>query len=255
MSITLRSIGLLGILVFGILSAVTFVSPNVIEESAKEFVKYQIAKEVREKQQSVVDSSVASKALSIAESLGLESEKIQSNLDGNLPEKIASVIASMCGYDCERKKALAESISSGYLERLKNINVAQNTLGDLIKGKYMEIVGNLKFDLRIFLGSNFAMFLILLVVSFAKPRAMTHLFLPGLLLVVATIISSVIYIYGQDWFYTILYNDYMGFGYLVYISVIFCVLMDIALNKARVTTEVINGIANTLGSALSVVPC
>jgi hypothetical protein len=255
MSITLRSIGLFGILIFGILFSVTFVSQRFIEESAKGFVKYQIEKDVREKHRSIVDSSVASKALSIAESLGLESEKIQEDLDNNLPEKIAGVIASMCGYDCEREKALAQSITTGYLDRLKSINIAQDTLGDLIKGKYIEIVGNLKFDLRIFLGSNFAMFLILLVVSFAKPRAMAHLFLPGLLLVLATMISSAIYIYGQDWFYTILYNDYMGFGYLVYISIIFGVLVDIALNKARVTTEVINGIANAVGSALSVVPC
>ncbi len=240
---------------FGALLSITVVSPKVIEESAKGFVKYQIEKEVRERQQTLSDSSVASKALSITKNLGLESEQIRKNLDNNLPEKIASVIASMCGYDCERKKALANSITSGYLDRLKRIRIAQDTLGELIKGKYVEIVGNLKLDLRIFLGSNFSMFLILLVISFAKPKAMTHLFLPGLLLVLATMISSAIYIYGQDWFYTVLYNDYMGFGYLTYLSVIFGVLVDIALNKARVTTEVINGIANALGSAFSVFPC
>ncbi len=255
MSNTLRSAGLFGILIFGALLSITVVSPKVIEESAKGFVKYQIEKEVRERQQTLSDSSVASKARSITKNLGLESEQIRKNLDNNLPEKIASVIASMCGYDCERKKALANSITSGYLDRLKRIRIAQDTLGELIKGKYVEIVGNLKLDLRIFLGSNFSMFLILLVISFAKPKAMTHLFLPGLLLVLATMISSAIYIYGQDWFYTVLYNDYMGFGYLTYLSVIFGVLVDIALNKARVTTEVINGIANALGSAFSVFPC
>lgn len=47
----------------------------------------------------------------------------------------------------------------------------------------------------------------------------------------------------------------MGFGYLAYIAVIFGVLVDIAFNKSRVTTEVINGIANAVGSAFSVIPC
>ncbi|WP_396586759.1 hypothetical protein [Bermanella sp. R86510] len=255
MNTTLRSIGLFGILIFGILFSITFLSPKVIENSANGFVKYQIEKEFREKQQSLMGSSVASKAINVAESLGLESEKIQTDLDNNLPDKISSVIASMCGYDCERKKVLTQSITSKYLDRLKSIKIAQNTLGDLIKGKYIEIVSNLKRDLRVFLGSNFVMFLILLVISFAKPRAMTHLFLPGILLVLATVLSSVIYIYGQDWFYTILYNDYMGLGYLVYISIIFGVFVDIGLNKARVITGVINNIANAFGSAFSVVPC
>jgi len=251
---TLRSIGLFGILLFGVLFAVTYVSPEKIEKSAKGFVKYQIEKEVREKQQRISESSVANKALSIAKRLGVESEQIQEDLANDLPEKIASVIASMCGYDCERKKALAQSITSGYLDRIKSIEIAQDTLGNLIKGKYIEIVSNLKLDLRIFLGSNFLMFLILLGVSLAKPKAIEHLFLPGVLLLTATILASAIYIFGQDWFYTILYNDYMGFGYLVYIAVIFGVLVDIALNKARVTTEVINGIANAVGSAFSVIP-
>lgn len=255
MSIALRSIGLFGILLFGVLFVVTYLSPETIEKSAKGFVKYQIEKEVREKQQLISESSVANKALSIAKRLGVESEQIQENLDNDLPEKIASVFASMCGYDCDRKKALAQSIASGYLDRIKSIEIAQDTLGNLIKGKYIEIVSNLKLDLRIFLGSNLLMFLILLVVSLAKPKAIAHLFLPGVLLLTATILASAIYIFGQDWFYTILYNDYMGFGYLAYIAVIFGVLADIALNKARVTTEVINGMANAMGSAFSVIPC
>ena len=255
MDITLRSVGLFGIFLFGILFSVTFVSPKVIEASAKGFVELQIEKEVREMHEAANQSATASKALDIAERLGFERKKIQEDLSNNLPEKIASVIASMCGYGCEKKKALAQSIASGYLERIKRIEVAQDTLGNLIKGKYMEIINNLKMDLRIFLATNFLMYLILFSVSFLKPQAIVHLFLPGLLLLIATVISSSIYIFGQDWFYTILYNDYMGFGYLVYLAVIFGVLVDIALNKARVTTEIINSIANAIGSAFSVVAC
>lgn len=255
MNITLRAIFLFGILLFGVLFSITFASPEAIERSAKGFVKYQIEKEIREKQLEFNHSAVANKALALAERLGVESDKIQESLDNNLPEKIASVIASMCGYDCERKKAIAQSITSNYLDRIKNIKVAQNTLGELIKGKYIEVIENLRLDLRIFLGTNFVMFLILLLVSFLKPKAMAHLFLPGLLLLLATVISSSIYIFGQDWFYTILYNDYMGFGYLAYIAVIFGVLVDIVFNEAKITTEIINGIANAIGSAFSVLPC
>lgn len=255
MSTTLKLIGLFGILLFGLLFSVTFMSPEKIEASAKGFVKSQIEKEVRGKQKAINESSVTEVALNIAGRLGLEKEKIQDNLDNNLPEKIASIIASMCGYDCEKKKSLAQSIASGYMERIKNITVAESTLSDIVKGKYLEILSNLKLDLRIFLGSNFAMFFILLVVSLLKPKAVAHLFAPGLLLVVATILSSGIYVFGQDWFYTILYNDYMGFGYLLYLALIFGFLVDITFNKARVTTEIINGIANAVGSASSVVPC
>ncbi len=254
-STALRIIGILGAFLFGLLLLLTFLSPEKVEGSTKGFVQAQIEKEVHEKQQVIKESSVTEAALNIAGKLGLEREQIQSDLDKDLPEKIASVIASMCHYDCGKKEILAQSITSGYLERIKSINVAESTLSDVIKGKYLEIVGNLKLDLRIFLGSNLAMFVVLLAVSFTKPKAVQHLFLPGLLLVVATVLSSSIYIFGQDWFYTILYDDYMGFGYLAYILFIFGFLLDITFNKARVTTEIINGIANAVGSAFSVLPC
>lgn len=255
MSTTLKLIGIFGILLFGVLFSVTFVSPEKVEDSAKGFVKSQIEKEIREKQQSISDSSVAESALNIVGKLGLEKDKIQADLDNKLPEKIASIVAAMCGYDCEKKKALTQSIATSYMERIKSIQIAESTLNDVVKGKYLEIVSNLKLDLRIFLSSNLAMFLILVAISFLKPRAVQHLFLPGLLLVAATIVASGIYIFGQDWFYTILYNDYMGFGYLLYIVIIFGFLLDITFNKARVTCEIINGIANAVGSAFSVVPC
>lgn len=255
MSTTLKLIGIFGIFLFGVLLSVTFVSPERVEDSAKGFVKSQIEKEVRAKQIAMNESSATEAALNIAGRLGLEKERIQANLDNDLPEKIASIIASMCGYDCEKKKSMAQSIASGYMDRIKSIQMAESTLNDIVKGKYLEIVSNLKLDLRIFLISNLVMFLILLAISFFKHQAVKHLFLPGLLLTVATILSSTIYIFGQDWFYTILYNDYMGLGYLLYIAAIFGFLVDITFNKARATTEIINGIANAIGSAFSVVPC
>lgn len=255
MSTTLKLIGIFGTLLFGVLFSVTFVSPEKVENSAKGFVKSQIEKEIREKQQAMSESSLAEGALNIADRLGLEKEKIQTDLDNKLPEKIASIVAAMCGYDCEKRKALAQSISNGYMERIKSIQIAESTLSDVVKGKYLEIVSNLKLDLRVFIGSNLAMFLILVAVSFLKPGTVQHLFFPGLLLVVATLVASGIYIFGQDWFYTIVYSDYVGFGYLLYVAVIFGFLTDIAFNKARVTSEIINGMANAVGSAFSVVPC
>ena len=256
MKVTLRISGLLGILLFGFLFSFTYGVPDAIEKSAKNFIKSQIEKEIKEKyQQSEKAQSIKEKAILLANKYGVEEEQLNQYLKEKLPEKIASVIASMCGYDCEKEKELAVSITKGYLNKIANLKIAQQNLGDIIKSKYLEIVRNLKIDVRIFMGSNFAMFAILLLVSFLKPNAIAHLFLPGVFLFTSTIISSCIYIFGQDWFYTIIYNDYMGFGYFVYILVIFGFLMDITFNKARVTTEIINAILNAIGSALSVAPC
>jgi hypothetical protein len=255
MKISLRIIGIMGVALFTLLFGFTYGVPEAVEESAKGFVKVQVEREIRQKYNSSKVSTVEEKALLIAKDLGYEEQQIRDSIKNKLPEKIAEVIASMCGYDCEKKKQLTKSITAGYMERISNIQVAQQKLASIIKRNYVEIVGNLKADLRIFLGSNGLMFGVLLLISFLKPKAIAHLYLPAVFLLVSTVMSGAIYLFGQDWFYTILYNDYMGFGYLAYIGVIFGFLMDITFNRARVTTEIINGILEMIGSVLTVAPC
>jgi hypothetical protein len=165
------------------------------------------------------------------------------------------IIAQMCGYDCEKKKRLASSIKSSYLNKIQNLKVGQINLSEIVKDKYVSIVGNLKLDLRVFTLSNALMFLVLLLISFLKPAAIKHLFVPGMLLFAATMVSVGFYIFGQDWFYTIIYNDYMGWAYLAYLAVIFGFFMDIVLNKCRVTTEVFNFLGHAVSSIGSVSPC
>lgn len=254
MNSTLKVCALLGVALFGFMFIATFQSQERLERSAKGFIQSQIEKEVTARQKAIAESSLAEAALSLAGRLGVEKEQLESNLTNNLPEQIAAVIASMCGYSCEMEKAISQSIAQEHKNRISRIEIAESTLGDIVRGKYLEIFQSLKADLQIFLGSNLMMFLLVLTASWTRPKATQHLFLPAILLVISTITASSIYIFGQDWFYTIVYNNYMGFGYLVYILVIFAFLMDILINKARVTTQIINGVANALGSALTLVP-
>lgn len=255
MGVILRLIGFSGVVLFGFVFALTFTSLENIEQSAKGFVTYQIAKEVRLAQQAASQSAIAEQASGLAARLGYEKEQIVRDLEEKLPDKIARVVASMCGYDCERQKALSQSIATDYLERITRIQIAEDTLGNIIKGKYIEIVSRLKMDLRIFLGTNFVVFLFLLVLSFVRPQALMHLFLPGILLLISTFLAMCIYLFGQNWFFSILYNDYMGFGYLAYVAVIFGVLSDIAFNGARVISKIVSGVADAVGSSFVLSPC
>ena len=250
-----RFIAIVGLGLFATLFAFTYGVPQKVEDSAKSFVKNKIEEEVLEKYENIKGSSLTQKALTISENLGLETKRIEKSLDENLPEKIAEIMAKMCGYDCEKKKAFAANIKNSYIDRLKDISVAQHNLTDIVKDKYLNILGNLKLDLRIFLGANAVMFLLVLLISILKKQVNQHLLIPSLLLIVATVLASVIYLFGQNWFYTILYNNYVGFGYLFYIGLIFGFLIDITLNKARVTSHVYNFFANALSSVASVSPC
>ncbi len=50
-------------------------------------------------------------------------------------------------------------------------------------------------------------------------------------------------------------HDYLGYAYLGYLGLVFLLLCDIVLNRAKVTTEIVNAILDAIGSTLSAVPC
>jgi hypothetical protein len=53
----------------------------------------------------------------------------------------------------------------------------------------------------------------------------------------------------------LLASDYLGWTYAVYLGLVFGLLLDIIANRARVVSELLNGLLNAVGSAASVGPC
>ena len=252
-------IGFIGTLFFGALFSLTYGVSESIERAGQNFIQTQIEKEFTERSNEFSQNLIGEKyteKLKYLKKLNQKNiDKTQLYLDAKMPEMIASVIASMCRLDCNAKQELTDSIKSGYEEKIERLGISSDRMSDFIKGKYHETLTGLKLDLRIFLGSNALLFGLVFVISIIKARAVKHLYLPAGLLLISTFISIAIYIFGQNWFFTIIYNDFMGFGYLIYVSVLFALLCDIIFNHGRVTSAILNFIGNAIGTALNVVPC
>ena len=251
----IRAIGLAGFAIFGILFAATYLSADSVERLGQTFIKFQVEKEVRKTYDGMADSSYGSALGQLKDRYEEETRQIQDALNNRLSQRIADVIAIMCRLDCEKREGLRQSIESGYRSRLIGASGAMNAITELIKGKYLNIVSNLTRDIRIFLGGNALLFLVVAALAFLKPRAGIQLYLPAGFLLISTVVCSGIYLFWQNWFFTIIYNDYVGFGYVVYVGVQFAFLCDIAFNKARVSTAIVNTAVEAIGSAIRAVPC
>lgn len=259
MKITLRIIGLLGVILFGTFFYFTYGVPGYVEEIGKDFIKEQIKDKTNEKIDSIKfksrDSALSKLAGKLYQKNKDKIDKIKLQLKSNAHEKLAAIIAEMRDLDCECRKKYADMYKRKFEFKLISLQIANDKLQDYMKIKYMEVATELKRDVRIFTGSNTVVFLFLLLSSFLKPRAITHLFLPGILLFTATLACSYFYIFEQNWLLTIIYNNYLGFAYLGYVGVVFLFLCDIVFNSGRVTTRIINMILDAIGSVGSVTPC
>ncbi|MFK7888544.1 MAG: hypothetical protein AB8G16_16910 [Gammaproteobacteria bacterium] len=255
----LRFVGVVGALLFGFVLYLTFSTPQWLETYAKDYIEDRVRERVGETIDAATvdagDSALGRLAASVVEANSERIDKIRDNVKNKVYERMAQAIGDMRNADCTCRAMLqswAQRLPQGSLNRL----FAANTkITELIQGKYAYVVGSLKRDVRIFAGTNFAVFLSLLLVTFMKPRAMGHLVLPAFLLTCSTVLTSYFYIFQQNWLLTILHSSYWGWAYTAYLALVFAILLDIVFNKARVTTEIVNGILNAIGSSLSVFPC
>ncbi len=250
---------LLGVLIFGSALALTFFRPAALEASARNFIKAQIERETHERIDALSATAVESRLGQLAAKVLARDQaravQLRELLKSGVDAKVAAVVAEMADLNCECRRRITDLISRGLQLELSLVDAAASKVEEFLRYQYMEVTRKLTREMRIFLGSNFTAFLVVLIVAIAKPKASTQLLLPALMLGLAVVTCSYFYLFGQNWFYTIIYDDYLGFVYLGYLGIAFAFLIDIVVNRARVCTEIVNGLFSALGSAVHLTPC
>ena len=241
----------IGATLFGAAFLTSLLNAGYVEEAAKEMIRRQVEKEVNEKIDRLDEKFLSSKAGALIMKHAEEAETARRQIKEKVPEQITAVIAEMRNLDCECRKKIEDHFRNGFESQIASATQAQERLTSLIRTKYMEVAEKLTREFRIFTGSNALIFALLGVAAFLKRGAGLHLVPPALALVVAGTITGYLYLFNQNWLHTIIYSDYVGFTYVLYLSLVFAFLCDVLFNKARVTTELLSSFV----SNIQVLPC
>jgi len=257
--VSLRIVGVVGAAVFLTIFACTLLIPGWVETFASDYIESEVQARIDASIDAArppeSESALASIAQSIYQKNEAQIEQFKSNLKNKVHERWAAALAAVRNLNCDCRGKWEAWFESGFNTNIALLQAANERILTFIHATYMETVTALNRDVRIFTASNGAVFLLLLLVSFLKPQAITHLFLPGVLLAVSTLLCSYFYIFEQNWLLTIINGSYLGFAYLAWLGFVFLLLCDIVFNWARITTQFINAILNAIGLAFHVVPC
>ncbi|MCH9696119.1 MAG: hypothetical protein K0U72_16505 [Gammaproteobacteria bacterium] len=257
--LSLRAIGAIGASIFLAFFALTYSVPGWVESFAANYIESEAQERIDNSIDSIrppeSDSALGRLAQSLYAKNETEIAQLKQNLKGKVHEQWAAALASVRNLDCECREKWQDRFESGFKTDIVLLQAANDKISDFIHSTYMNVATELKRDIRVFTASNAAVFILLLLASFLKLAAITHLFLPGVLLAISTLVCSYFYVFEQNWLLTIIHNSYLGFAYLAWLGVVFLFLCDIIFNRGRITTEILNAFFNAIGSALSVVPC
>jgi hypothetical protein len=253
-------VGFAGLAVFSFFFALTFHTPKWVEDFAADFIEDEVVEQIGRRLEDLRPPEDEGLLASVAGEIYRHNEQairsLRSELEGRVHQYLAQALVEVRDPACTCRQMVQAWLEAGASSRLAQLLNDNDRIKSFIHTNYMQVANELKREIRIFTATNAAAFLLLLLVSFAKPGAARHLLFPGVLLLIATLFCAYLYVFSQNWLLTMIHGDYLGWAYAAWLGVVFLFLCDIAVNRGRVTTGIGNTISGALGGIFSALtPC
>jgi hypothetical protein len=249
------TLAILGASLFMLAFITSYLSPIVIEQVAREVVRIEVGRRVGEKVDVLSNSKIVVLAQKKLHRTEQEIESARLALKEEAISKTGEVVAEMLNPDSECRKRLAEYARKVDDEQIPTLARLRNRLVVLIESTYQSVTYSLLREVRIVSASNATAFLLLGLAAILRKKAAFQLLVPAVILVGAVSLTFGVYLLGQDWLHTIIFGEYIGLGYSLYLLGVALLLSDILLFQAALTTSIVNGVLEFLGSAISVARC
>ena len=106
----IRSVAVLGAILFGAIWVAVAISPERLERSAVGFVKQQITQEMQARTAGLVDGNVGQGLAALSDRLGLKQDSVAQQIQSDLPELVGEIVSRMCGCDGPSKSEVAAAV-------------------------------------------------------------------------------------------------------------------------------------------------
>ena len=252
---TLLAISALGTLVFGVLLAMTWTHPHVLEAGLREVLRLEVEKRVGERMDVLSDTRLAGLARDALARVDTDLAAREAALRREVPAQVARVVADMTDRDCPCRQRLATLRRESLRADIGRLGDARARLAELVESTYARVAHGLLREARIVFASNAVAFALVGVLALFRRRAGLHLLPPTIALLLAVVVASWFYLFQQDWLHTLLYADFSGFAYTAWLGAVAGCFVDIVANRGRVTTVLLNAVFGAIGAVIAVVPC
>ena len=213
-----------------------------IETLAAAVIKPQIISRVASRLDRFEENALVDKARAKFAGLDARIAAGREKLEQTVSKSVDDVAARMANPTCECRKTLSEKYREAFERDATNASLLKEKLTQLVETKYGEVASKLLREWRIFTGVNAVAFSALLLLSFYQSALGARLLPVALVMITGVALTSWFYLFNQDWFGTVLFGAYVGWGYALWLTLVFALLADLALNRARVTSRILSSI-------------
>lgn len=250
----LLAVATCGLIVFAGLWTLSMTRPHLIEASARTLLLAEVERRTQARIDTLSDETLSGLARTVMADHARETEQLR-RLRDTVADRVRSTVDAMADADCRCRAGLQDPVRAGIDARLERLAGWDARLDALVEGAYAHTAARVQREVRIFAGTNAMAFLVLGVIAWRRRAATLQLLVPAAVLLGSVGVSASLYLFNQDWVRTVFFNDYLGYGYVAWLGVLLALLADILVNRARVTTRIINAVLHAAGSAVTALPC
>ena len=216
----------IGIILFASILVISFIFTKQLETTAVKFLKNEITTQIHSKvdflfglnveSQSLIQKAMLKRYLFEVPILKKDLEKLTNSIINQITQDV-----SKAKEEKELSRIVETSKLTSKLWDFKLVKSTFNAIDIQVADKYTKIWTSLLSDIRIFSMINLGSFiLILILISWIK-EASEYLIVCSWILLFSPVVIMSIYMFFQNWFYTVLFDQYYGTGYLSLLLSIF----------------------------------
>lgn len=236
-----------GVALFGSLFALSWLSPITVEHAAREAIRYELHRRVEVQMQRLDDSALVDAAKQLLPGLDARIKRGQVLLNGRLDTMLDQAFTRMQNPSCECRRRMRETARALAEADAASAVTARDKLLDMIQTKYAQTAQKLMREFRIFTGGNAALFVLLTATAWSRRVPSRALVPAALTLFAALAFSALLYLVGQDWIHTLVFGQYVGYAYLLWLLLSALWFADLFANRARVSTTVLGTFGTAVG--------
>lgn len=244
------AIGLVGVVIFAAVLVMITIHPEEVETQIQRFAIYTVEQGTRDALADRKDDGQVRNGLQqLARQYESQAFELQHYVADHVPMIVASILDGRCKGDCRKAEVIEDVALILVLNKAFELKVKGATLRQFVLERYDRTVANLIADLRVFSFVNALAFAVVLLLTAARGDEIVRHLAPFTgLLVVSVVIASCCYLFGRDWFATLLLNDFVGWAYAIWIGIILAFLIDIGVFRARVTMLILNAVGGVISA-------
>jgi hypothetical protein len=228
--IFLQAISGIGIVIFGLILSCTFLLEKPLERTALQFLQKETISQVNQRIDQLL--GIGSEDQNIIQKIFLQQYEKEVPLLKDEIDIITKMVTVKLSENESNTESDIEFISFIFTVDLKSklweyelVKLAIDNIGKEVKSYYKSTWSSLLQDIRIFSIINLLSFFLIFAVSLIFKEIPIYLSSCAWVLLVSTFVSISIYTYGQNWFYTIIYNKYYGTSYFTILGGLFAYLL------------------------------